>query len=145
MCFATALGWERSWGRPRRAFFWLHYVLGWVGVFGFGYTILAPALGEGVGHIRDGIGAALFFRTGAFAWTNGTVIVVSLLYLAYSIIAVLPRRKRWKHYGYLADLATVMAVIYISLNVHQLKLIMAPVSLWWIVHRWLARLLLRVN
>jgi len=126
-------------------FFWFHYFLSWVGVLGFGYMILAPTLGEGLGHTVDGIHAALFFKTGQFAWTNGTVIVVSILYLAYSVIAVLPRRRRWQKYGYLADLATLLAVLYINLNVHQLRLIMAPVSLWWIVHRWLSRLILRVN
>jgi hypothetical protein len=139
------LGGEESWSRSKRAFFWLHYSMSWVGVIGFGYMILAPLFGEGLGHIVAGIFAALFFRTGQFAWTNGTVIVVSALYLAYSVIAVLPRQRRWKRYGYLADLATLLAVVYINLNVHQLKLIMLPVSLWWIVHRWIAHFSLRAS
>jgi hypothetical protein len=145
MSISSALGWDANWSRPRQIFFWLHYGLSWLFALGFLYIIVAPLIGEGVGHIVDGIYSALFLKTDRFAWTNGTVIVVSLLYFAYSVTALLPAEKRWKRYGILADLATVLAVIYIHLNVYQIFLIMMPVGLWWVVHRWGGRLLIKAS
>jgi hypothetical protein len=126
-----------------RVIFGAYRVLSWVGLAGFSYIVLAPLIGEGAGHVLDGLYAALFFRKDAFAWANGTVMLVSLLYLAYSANAVLP--ARWKHYPLLADLATLLALVYINLNVYQLKLIMIPLGLWYVAHRWVAHSVFKIR
>ena len=130
---------------PRRMFLWLHYGLSGLGAIGFLYIILAPLIGEGFGHIAAGIVSAIFFKTDSFAWTNGTVILVAFLFLVYSIIALLPAKKRWRKYGILADIAVVLSIIYIRLNVYQMLLIMMPAGLWYIVHRWGGRFFLRAS
>jgi len=107
-----------------------------IAVIGFLYLIMAPLISEGFGHIVAGLYSAIFFKTDSFAWTNGTVILVALMLLVYSIITLLPVDKRWRKYGILADIAVALSIVYIRLNVYQMAMIMFPVGLWYIVHRW---------
>lgn len=83
-----------------------------------------------------GIYAAVFFKTGQFEWTNGTVIVISALCFSYAAISILAQKKKWVTYRYIADAAMVLALVYISIGACQITLMMIAVIPWWIIHRW---------
>jgi hypothetical protein len=133
--YLKRIGYNANWRRWEKSFFWLHFVLSWISVAGFGYLILAPAIVEGPLSVLHDMFIALMVKTSHFAWANGTLFVVAVLYLIYTVNSLLPLEKRWTKYHFLADAATLLAVFYASHKSFQLVLVMLPVFPWYLIHR----------
>ena len=135
MNYLKSIGYNPNWRNWKKCFFWLHFVLSWISVAGFGYLILAPLIVEGPLSVLRDILFALMFKKSHFAWADGTFFVVAVLYLIYTVISLLPFEKRWTNYRFLSDTATLLAVFYASHNSYQLILVMIPVFPWYLIHR----------
>ena len=135
MNYLKSIGYNPGWGRWKKYFFRLHFVLSLISLAAFGYLILAPSIVEGPFSVLHDMFIALMFKTSHFAWANGTLLVVAVLYLAYTVNSLLPFEKRWAKYPFLADAATLLAVFYASHHSFQLILVLIPVIPWYLIHR----------
>ncbi len=135
MKYLTSLGYDPNGRRWEKYFFGLHFALSWISLAAFGYLIAAPLIVEGPLSVLHAMFVALMFKTSHFAYTNGTFFVVAVLYLIYTVNSLLPFEKRWAKYPFLADAATLLALLYANHYSFQLFLVLLPVIPWYLIHR----------
>jgi len=133
--YLERIGYNPNGRRWEKSFFWLHFLLSCISMAAFGYLLLAPLIVEGPLSVLHDMFIAIMFKTSHFAWANGTLFVVAVLYLIYTVNSLLPFEKRWAKYPFLADAATLLAVFYASHKSFQLALVLLPGIPWYLIHR----------